>query len=771
MNQIEIYLKNNTNYESNGDITLFPTSCTYKDSEQEVTLEHPLDDEGRWKFIDYENILSIEENGKKKLFRVYNVVKSLYNITAYARPPFYDLIDTILLDVRPTDKNGQEAMDIILKDTGFTGHSNISTINTSYFVRKNIVNSLVGDDENSFINRWGGEFYTENFDVYINDRIGSDNGLRVEFGYNLEEVEQDINIEEVVTRIIPIGFNGIMLEGDTPWIDSPLINKYTHPKSRVIEFSDVKVKEKEEDQEGFNTIEEARAELIKRCNKMFDKGIDKPLVNYKISMINIENSTAYEDVKKLVKANKGDTVTCYISHLDIDVKARVVDFEKDMLTGEYISIELGNVVNNFIKEQADIQQRVNSILNSEGRVKADMLNGTIDALQTQFKALKDIAQPQDILGMIFEDRVENSKTFGAMAIGTMGFMIANSYKPGTQDWDFRTFGTGAGFIADFITAGVLNANLIKAGILKSFNGASWINMEDGTFSYGNGALKFDGANLSMETTDGTHGTKMSDGTLEFKVTGEVVGGVVATRYSSNKLINGFNIANAKNGDYVDIGKTDSVDFRGGSTFTPILRISNTVHELLGNFKGIQLLENTRMKNGKILFFESSDNNNPHEVYNALGSFLTLMGDNGMMLGYKVGEEKVKVLEIAETPNAEGNQVFIYKPLSMYGNTIKFVSDIYTGNTGGRYYHPGWCGSIEKVAKRVSNLNVSYDSGWYAFSRGTNGAPCDYGTLLHLKWGGEDPTDCTQLCIEVNTGRLFTRSTINNGAYWSSWVEK
>ncbi|MGN0027215.1 MAG: endopeptidase, partial [Clostridium sp.] len=119
MNQIEIYLKTNTNYEANGDITLFPTSCTYKDSEQEVTLEHPLDDEGRWKFIDYENILSIEENGKKKLFRIYNVVKSLYNITAYARPPFYDLIDTILLDVRPTDKNGQEAMDIILKDTGF----------------------------------------------------------------------------------------------------------------------------------------------------------------------------------------------------------------------------------------------------------------------------------------------------------------------------------------------------------------------------------------------------------------------------------------------------------------------------------------------------------------------------------------------------------------------------------------------------------------------------------------------------------------------------
>ena len=37
---IEIYLKNNTNYDKNGDITLNPTSCTYKESEKELTLEH-----------------------------------------------------------------------------------------------------------------------------------------------------------------------------------------------------------------------------------------------------------------------------------------------------------------------------------------------------------------------------------------------------------------------------------------------------------------------------------------------------------------------------------------------------------------------------------------------------------------------------------------------------------------------------------------------------------------------------------------------------------
>lgn len=487
---IQIYVKTNTNFEANGDMTLKPTACTYKDSENELYIEHFLDEEERWKYIQFDNVVAVQDNGKKKLFRIYNVIKSLYKVVAYARPIFFDLANKILLDVRPTDKTGKSALDDILANTGFTGHSDISTISTAYYVRKNIVEALLSNNDNSFINRWGGEFYCENFDVYFYERLGSDNGVRAEFGYNLNEIEENINLDQVVTRIIPVGFDGIMLEGDTPWVDSPLINKYTHPRMRVIEFSDVKVKG-ENNTEGFDTIEEARQELIKKCEELFATRIDEPLVNYKIDMINLSNTTYYKNFKDLLKLNKGDTVTCYIPHLGIDVKARLVDFEKDMITGEYISIELGNVVNNFIKDQFDIQQKINSITNKDGTVRANLLSGTIDALQTQFKALKDVAQPQDILGMIFEDRVPNSKSFGSLAIGTLGFMIANSYKPGTEDWDYRTFGTGAGFIADFI----------MAGTLISQNGLSWFNLDDGTFSYGNGALKYD-PNNGLSLNDG-----------------------------------------------------------------------------------------------------------------------------------------------------------------------------------------------------------------------------------------------------------------------------
>lgn len=362
---IEIYNKNNLNFDSNGDITLTPLSCIYKsdlNGAKTVELEHEIDDIGRWKYIIEDSVLAISRDSSKQLYRIYNTIKNLDSIIAYARPIAYDLIDKILLDVRPTNCNGQDALNSILSNTRFTGHSNITKLNTAYFVRKNIIEALFSNDENSFLNRWGGEFLFDNFDIYINDKIGLDRGIRVEFGYNLSGIEEDINIDEVVTRIIPVGYDGIMLAGSTPWVDSPNINKYVNVKERVIEFDDVKVKENTNDEEGFNTIEEARTELINRCRKLYENGIDKPLVNYKINMIDLKNTTAYEVYKVLEEINEGDTVTCNVSNLDIDVKARCIKLERNELTGELISFELGDFEENYFNSMSDVHLELKKYL-------------------------------------------------------------------------------------------------------------------------------------------------------------------------------------------------------------------------------------------------------------------------------------------------------------------------------------------------------------------------------------------------------------------------
>ncbi len=736
---IEIYLKTNTNYDKNGDITLDPTSCTYKESEKELTLEHFLDEEGRWKYINFENVIAAEENGKKKLYRIYNVVRSLYSVTAYARPIFYDLIDKVLLDVRPTNKIGKEALDIILADTGFTGHSNISTSNTAYYVRKNIVEALLGDEENSFINRWGGEFYCENFDVYINDRIGADNGVRVEFGYNLNEIEEDVNIEEVVTRIIPVGYDGIMLDGETPWVDSPLINKYTQPKMRVIEFSDVKVKESSDDEEGFDTIEEARAELIRQCNLLYENDIDKPTVNYKIDMINLANTTAYKDFKMLVEVNKGDTVTCYIKHLDIDVKARVIDYERDLITGEYTSIELGNAVSNFFNKQADIQSQVDNILNDNGSVNAGTVEGAINAIKTQFKALKDIAQPQDVRAIIFEDRVEDSSTFGCMCLGTMGFEIASSFKPGTKEWDFKTFGTGQGFYADYIVAGVLNANLIKTGIIRALNGESWINLDTGEAQI-TGELR---------SANGDEWVGLNAGGLTFQDwhRQEQVLRVASANFTENRDMNGIVFAMPRHSDFIGFSHIDKENLNDGWT------TSDTQYNFLEMWSSDQLVDGFQ-KNKGISFYAraffnggirvKSDSDNSYATITGTSTYnngtgitkklLGLYGDNGVILGYKNADSLTARLIVSEecfagtgdTITSFGNWNFQaytlhnvklanYTLTNTYANTetrtIAEVSALETNSTDNiRYVYKNITSKDNKIVLNIPNeyLGRDYD---------------------------------------------------------------
>lgn len=713
---IEIYLKTNTNYDKNGDITLDPTSCIYKDSEKELTLEHFLDEDGRWKYINFENVIAAEENGKKKFYRIYNVVRSLYSVTAYARPIFYDLIDKVLLDVRPTNKIGQEALNIILEDTGFTGHSNISTSNTAYYVRKNIVEALLGDDENSFLNRWGGEFYCENFDIYINDKIGSDNGVRVEFGYNLNEIEEDVNIEEVITRIIPIGYNGIMLEGEAPWVDSPLINKYTQPKMRVIEFSDVKVKENSDDEEGFDTIEEARAELIRQCNLLYKNDIDKPTVNYKIDMINLANTTAYKDFKMLVEVNKGDTVTCYIKHLDIDVKARVIDYERDLITGEYTYIELGNVVSNFFNEQADIQSKVDNILNDNGSVNAKTVEGAINAVKTKFKALKDIAQPQDVRAIIFEDRVENSPTFGCMCLGTMGFEIASSFKPGTKEWDFRTFGTGQGFFADYIVAGTLNANLIKTGIIKSLNGESWINLDTGEAQL-TGTAK---------SQSGDQFVSMDSGGINFQDwhKKEQMLRIGSSFFSSNRDINGITFAMPLYADFIrfsHIAKEDLTDGWSSSdeqyNFMDFWSGDQTINEIKYK-KGINAYAPMYINNG-VKFINDSNYTSDilgNFTWNTITDMLGICGDNGLFLGYRNGSEYNARLVLTEaTHPGTGDHIRSWGNWNCNGWTVHNAT--FSGNHVNSYINTltrtatqTFCIEAEEAQVRVIFDNIQINNG-------------------------------------------------------------
>ena len=469
---IEVYVKGNEDYESNGDMTLTPTTCEVELSVEgiaELTLEHPIDDLGRWEYLVNDNVIAAPTPySKKQLFRIYDYTKTETEVTAYARHIFYDSAGEMLVDVRPTNKTGQEALDTILSGTKYKAKTNIKTRSTAYYIRKNIMEAIGGDDENSFINRWGGERMYDNFTVIINDRLGGDYGACAEFGRNMTGIEADISIDDVVTRIIPVSYNGHTLEGEEPWIDSPIIGSYANPRVAVIKFEDVKLLEDcQEGEEGFSTLELLREELKRRCTKEYENGLDKPKVNYKVDLVEVANTEDYKDYKKLTTIGIGDDVLTKDRKLKINVTARCIRLVYDCIEEENAEVELGNFIENYFDKTTSAADIIQKVTREDGTLKAEEVYGKIDAVKAQLKAQRDISQPSEVRAVIFEDLVEGSPTYGAMSIGTMGFCIASERTADGKDWDWKTFGTGSGFYADYICVGQLDGALIKADSIQA----------------------------------------------------------------------------------------------------------------------------------------------------------------------------------------------------------------------------------------------------------------------------------------------------------------
>ena len=477
---IDIYNPDNTDYEKNGNMTLAPTSATVHavlNKAWEAKIIHPIDSEGRWKYIKDEAVVKMPSFNGVQMFRVKHKVKTNTEITAYMEPVFMDARnDCWLMDVRPTEKTGQQALDIMVSSNKkYHVQSNIAKSSTAYYVRKNLIEALNGDDDNAFVKRWGGEIIFDNYKVIVNERAGRDNGLRVSYGRNIpsDGISEDADFSDVITRLIPIAYNGYMISGDSPWVDSPLIHTYPTIKIRTMSFDDVKMRvdAQEGDSENGVIICDTQSEMDEalrvKCNEQYKLGLDKPKVTLEIDLVMLQNTESYKEYADLESVFLGDTVHCDHSVLDITTDGKVIELEYDSLRECVTSTVIGDYIYNYFDNVTSVAQRIDKAITSDGMVIGEQVKGIIDGIRAMMRTQANNAHPSPVRSMIFEDLVEGSPTYGALCLGTMGFQIANKRTADGKEWDWRTFGTGAGFFADLIVAGTMLADRIRAGKLQS----------------------------------------------------------------------------------------------------------------------------------------------------------------------------------------------------------------------------------------------------------------------------------------------------------------
>ena len=321
-----------------------------------------------------------------------------------------------------------------------------------------------------------------------------------------------------------------------------------------MKFEDVKMRaDAQEDDESKGVIicdtpAQLEAALIKRCQEQWEAGADKPQVTISVDMVMIEDTELYADVKGLVEVSLGDTVHCRNNNLDIVTDARVTELEWDCVNDRILSVSLGDYQFDYISNQVSIYNRIESAIREDGSVIGSQVQGILDAVKTQFHALRDVAQKQDVRAMLFEDLNPDSPTFGAMCLGSMGFEIASKRTADGKDWIWSTFGTGKGFFADYIIAGTMLADRIYGGTLTIGgidNKAGLIKVLDG-----NGVV------LSVMDKDGimTNG-KYTCGSDAFGKYAEISGGEVKVM-KADKTVIGEMFARSDNVFILQVGDVE-----------------------------------------------------------------------------------------------------------------------------------------------------------------------------------------------------------------------
>lgn len=443
-------------------------------------------------------------------FRVYRITRPINGIAIiYAQHISYDLAG---IPVNPfTAGSAAEAL------SGMASHAAVespfsfwtdksTTANFSVLV-PSASRSVLGGVEGSILDVYGGEYLFDKFLVRLYNQRGNDNGVVIRYGKNLTDVEQDANISSVATGVLPywVGAEGELVQGNIVNVDGT----FDFVRIMTIDFSS-----DFENQPTASELETRAMQYIK-SNK-----IGVPSVSISVSFVQLEQTEEYKDLALLEKCDLCDTVTVQFEALGINAKAEIVRIITDVLLERYESVEVGDIRANIAYTIADQQQKIEKAPTTSAMQKA-INNATnwLTSADGYVIAVKDDNGTWKEILFLDTPSAETAKNVLRINTNGIGFSTNGVNGPYRNAWTID-----GSLVADFITTGVLTANLIKAGVLQSLNGETSINMETGE------------ASLTGSITTASDGFQVTlgNGAISFYFNGVKVGDLSQVTYGNQK---------------------------------------------------------------------------------------------------------------------------------------------------------------------------------------------------------------------------------------------
>lgn len=454
-----------TSFNNNGLGALADcTSCKVtekRNGEYILTMQYPLDGI-HFKDIQKSCIIWVKpsDGANNQAFRIYKTKKPINGIvTIEAEHISYQLsmIPTMPFTAESASAALQGLKTNAAEPCPFFFFTDKQTIATYTQEQPASIRSRLGGVSGSILDVYGGEYEFDNYDVHLWANRGSDKGVTIRYGKNLIDLKQEENIQNVVTGVVPFFANeDTLVTLPEKVVESEYVDLYPYPRTVILDLSSEWTDE-------VPTVEQLRQRAQKYIE---DNDIGIPKVSIDVSFIALWQTEEYKDIAPLERVNLCDTVTIKFEKLGIEAKAKVISTEYDVLRERYTKIEVGDAKSTLATTIVNIDSTTNSKIQSatsylqKAIVHAtDMITGGLGG----YVYLKPNADgyPEEILIMDSPD-IETAVNIWRWNKNGLGFS-SNGYAG-----PYGTAITSDGqIVADYITAGTLNGDLIKAGTVNT----------------------------------------------------------------------------------------------------------------------------------------------------------------------------------------------------------------------------------------------------------------------------------------------------------------
>lgn len=428
-------------------------------------------------------VLVVDLPQGEQAFRVTNVSKTKSKITTKCWHVFYDSKNYLIKDSYVVDKDCADAMEHLNlasePASQFTTFSDITTVGSYRCVRKSLFEALEVVRE-----RWGGHLVRDNFSIGLNKNIGADTGVVIRYRKNLKEISCEENWDDVVTKLLPVGKDGILLNeldpGRSVYLSSA--QSYSVPYTKTVSFSQDSIDEEDFKDEDGNTDEVAyKTALVEDLELQGIKYLDencKPKITYTLRA-DLENVT---DI--------GDTIEVIHEPLNINLTAEVVAFDYDCILKKYTEITFGNFQKTLSSLLSDMDEKTNEIVTEQTN---ELMNSFSDELEASTGEIWDLLSGYNIVyqgnEILILDRLPKKDAVNVILIDETGLSISYNGVRGTflRIFDINgsiNFSPLKKVLWGVMSLGEANNHL---GSIKLFNGANELQAEfskDGIEFYG-----------------------------------------------------------------------------------------------------------------------------------------------------------------------------------------------------------------------------------------------------------------------------------------------